>query len=399
MKRPFKTSCLALLTVLSLTAVHAPTSPAEVPEFKTEAYPAEVEGHQSTNHVMVVEGSFELVCKQVTVRGTLNAVSETIQLEPTYAECTIAGAAATVNANGCTYKFHIGSEVGVGEFSGTTDIACPSGKAITATAGTCEVLVGSQAGLSKVEYVNNSEAEVPSLTGRLAITGLKYTTKDGFLCPFSGSGEKTNGTYAGAALVEAKQGAQKLAAGVAHKTKLCKVQPKVFCPQDQVHGPQTLLEATSSQEISIEKDIVNCTQEKIVATTEKNEGAPLMLENYSISFTGCVLNNVTPCANFSMTLGNQAWLKADRNTAHGGGMLIKSASFILSCGAGFKCKYEEVPHEAWFRTDAAKKAFLNPQGSLVKVDLMGEVGCTAKSAKLLFSRPIGSPSSSVWLSQ
>ena len=63
---------------------------------------------------------------------------------------------------------------------------------IVITAGNCEVDVGTQTGLGSVALTNNgnhidAQADVTGITGNV--------TKDGFLCPLSGTGHKTGGTY------------------------------------------------------------------------------------------------------------------------------------------------------------------------------------------------------------
>ena len=59
-------------------------------------------------------------------------------------------------------------------------------------AGSCEVQIGSQTNLKSVTTGNSGN----NVTAKANVTGIAYTvTKDGFLCPFGGTGAKTGATW------------------------------------------------------------------------------------------------------------------------------------------------------------------------------------------------------------
>jgi len=116
--------------------------------------------------------------------GSYTEASTTLTITPTYTSCRAFGfVSATINLNGCDYVFHGNGEV---------DLACPAGKAILIAAGNCEATIGAQSGLKSISLKNNGN----HIDAQASIKGIKYTvTKDGFLCPFAGTGEKTGGEY------------------------------------------------------------------------------------------------------------------------------------------------------------------------------------------------------------
>ena len=60
------------------------------------------------------------------------------------------------------------------------------------TAGTCEITIGEQGELNKVDLANSGNG----VSAQATVTGIAYTvTKDGFGCPFGGTGAKTGATY------------------------------------------------------------------------------------------------------------------------------------------------------------------------------------------------------------
>ena len=103
---------------------------------------------------------------------------------------------ATVDPEGCTFPVQATEEVASDEFKGLLDVSCPAGKSIKIIASTCAAEVKAQSGLATVALTNDPSASpAANLTFAPAITGIAYTvTKDGFLCPFGGAGNKTGAT-------------------------------------------------------------------------------------------------------------------------------------------------------------------------------------------------------------
>ncbi|HST68763.1 MAG TPA: hypothetical protein VLI94_03790, partial [Solirubrobacterales bacterium] len=104
---------------------------------------------------------------------------------------------ATVTTSGCAYVLHLGEQTAEDKFTSTFDIACEAGKAIKVTAGNCEIEITAQTGLKSVALNSDTEAlPKPDITFDPEVSGLAYTVlKDGFLCPFGGTGAKTDGKF------------------------------------------------------------------------------------------------------------------------------------------------------------------------------------------------------------
>jgi hypothetical protein len=149
-------------------------------QFTASSYPATFSGTSSGQRLVLEAGTVEC---QTKFEGTLAAASTTVTITPTYTSCKAFGfSSATVSMNGCNYVFHSG---------GTWDIVC-SFSSITITASTCEAQISSQSGLAPLSLANGSGG----LWMGPETKGLAYSvTKDGFLCPFNGTGAKIGGTY------------------------------------------------------------------------------------------------------------------------------------------------------------------------------------------------------------
>jgi hypothetical protein len=193
-----------MLAAFALVAAFATTAQAST--FTAEKYPATIEGTQVGQHAFTVEDGLNIKCNRATFHGTLSEASTTITMAPTYTECVAFGFInSTVNFNGCTYLFHAGEEVAVDKHAGTVDIVCPAGGSIVIVAGTCETRIPPQTGLSTNNIENNTSPLDATATGSL--TGVAYSkTKDGFGCPLTGTGSKTDGGYAGTATAIGKSG-------------------------------------------------------------------------------------------------------------------------------------------------------------------------------------------------
>jgi hypothetical protein len=118
-------------------------------------------------------------------QGTLTVPSSsTVTISPTYTSCKAFGfEPAGVSMNGCDYVLHS---------NGEADLECGVGQKVVITTSTCEVQIGTQTALSKVELFNGSG----DIKLRANVSGISYTVaKDGFGCPFAGTGVKATGKY------------------------------------------------------------------------------------------------------------------------------------------------------------------------------------------------------------
>jgi len=185
---------IALATTIAAIMVAASSASAFTFKLEAPEYPVEVTGSKVEAPVLTGENGFSVKCNAATLTGELTAAATELEVTPSYGECTAAGTAATVSFEGCKYKLDVNGR--------DMDIVCPAGKAIKVSAVTCEATIGAQSNRAMVEYPN-AEEEPSSVTAKTSVKELKYTkTKDGFLCPFAGTGEKTDGGLSGRSLLK-----------------------------------------------------------------------------------------------------------------------------------------------------------------------------------------------------
>jgi hypothetical protein len=103
----------------------------------------------------------------------------------------------TVNNNGCTEQFQATTREAADQYKGTWGMSCP-GAGLTYAAGSCAMEITSQKGVKAVD-LDDVTGSPNKVTLDFEVTGMAYTvTKDGFACPFKGTGAKTDGTITGA---------------------------------------------------------------------------------------------------------------------------------------------------------------------------------------------------------
>lgn len=182
---------LALIAVLAMSALAASAAQA-VPEFTASAYPATATGsNMAGNETLTTPGGTVQCSSHYLVEeyggGEFTGPTPTLTIKPSYMECNAFGfLGATINTNGCTFVYHATERVSPGTYRHHIDIVCPSGQKLTITAGTCELDVPPQTGLTTattMNLVSGQETVQPNITG---IT--MNVTKDGFGCPFAGTG-------------------------------------------------------------------------------------------------------------------------------------------------------------------------------------------------------------------
>jgi hypothetical protein len=193
MSRKFKPLGLGLIAVLAISAFLASAAQA-APVFTTSVSPVYV---YATGESIGEKLSIEHViteCKTSHYTGTATTNSSTLTLTPTYTGCTLAGTGLTVHVTttGCGYLFHLQNKSGT-TYNSKVDIECGANPIkIEGTGTACVATVGAQTGLSNVAYANYAF----DVTNEPSVGGIKATVvTDGFLCPFSGTGVKTGGTY------------------------------------------------------------------------------------------------------------------------------------------------------------------------------------------------------------
>jgi hypothetical protein len=174
------------------------------PKVKAGAYPATIHGSTQASQKFVTEaGSIE--CKSSSFHAVLSAgeiETSALTLTPEYKECkaTFLGVAATVEMEGCSYLLHVTEKTSSDNYRAYTDVTCPAGKSIKITAFSCKAEIKAQTNRETVDLIDDTGGEPKKdITMRPTLGGISYTvTQDGFICPFNGTGERTNGEYTSA---------------------------------------------------------------------------------------------------------------------------------------------------------------------------------------------------------
>jgi hypothetical protein len=193
MIRNFKALRLTLVAVLAMSAFVASAAQA-APVVTTSVSPVSVHGTgEGIGQRLTIDG-VTTECQVSHYTGTVTNGSSTLTLNPVYTSCALLGTGLTVHlkSNGCGYLFHLLSKSGSTNNT-KVDIECGASPfQIEGTGTSCEVTIGAQAGLTNVTATNDAS----DITIKTNISGITGTvTKDGFLCPYSGTGVKTGGTY------------------------------------------------------------------------------------------------------------------------------------------------------------------------------------------------------------
>lgn len=190
MIRNVKVLGLAVVAVLAMSAMVA--SAAQAASFVASSYPATFTGSNTKGTEKFHTEAGNVECDS-HFEGTESEASSTATAHPKYTECeAFLGLSATVTTTGCNYLFHLTSTT-----AATTDVTCSSGS-ILVVAGTCKAEIKPQTGLTSTAL----KAEGGKITVTPSVTGIAYTvTQDGFLCPFKGTGNKTDGEYTGSVTI------------------------------------------------------------------------------------------------------------------------------------------------------------------------------------------------------
>jgi len=198
---------VAALTAFAISMVAASAS--ETTAFTAAEYPAFVAGEQSepSSATFTFESGLTAGCEFGGFAGEIAEATSELKLDPGFGGCTAFGSAeGSFEANGCEFILHPGSGSG-DEFTGSFDVACPTGKKIAVKGGNCEVQIGSQTGLGPVAYDEATAAEPAEVEADFemeAASGFAYAkTVDGSGCPLSGTGAKTDGTFDGGMKIRA----------------------------------------------------------------------------------------------------------------------------------------------------------------------------------------------------
>ena len=393
---------LGFAVVIATTSLAAWASPALASTiFETETYPGLISGKQVEGAQVLTVDAGKVECSSATFTGELAKPAGTLTLVPKYSGCTAFGFAASVAMGGCVYVFHAGEETGEKTFAGTTDISCPPGGEIVITTTGCVVRVGGQSGLGGVVYEDKLGEVPPDVKIKENIGEVSYSMSGG-IC----SGSKKNGKYGGNILVEAtREGesgpeAQGVAVAKDAPTKLCEEKPNPDCKK--VATGKTMIEApgSSGQVTSIGSTSVLCTStnSKLTMKTDAQEGEPLNLETFSMTFVKCEANKKTACGIFTATSKPTASIVASAFLGVGNGDVFTPLNLRIECKGELNCEYSSTAFSMHF-TGGSPGNFVGLQQGFKKETLGGgkEENCAA-NAKFSVFFGITTPKA-IWVSR
>lgn len=202
-KIPFLVVVLVALFGVSAASASAST-------FLAAKYPVLVKGEGGTQ-TFEAGGAISVCNKILAMTGEEGSKdptgpSETLLIHPKYDECNVTISPVKVPAKvlttGCNYTFHAALSL---TKAGTVDVECETGKEIKieleGTLAGCVISVGSQNGLSSVDYMN-SEPTAGEVTVRANVTNI--TWKATSICGIALSGNAA--TYTGTAVAKGTSG-------------------------------------------------------------------------------------------------------------------------------------------------------------------------------------------------
>jgi hypothetical protein len=337
--------CAVVALIAAICVVAAPASATTL--VQAEDYPSEVIGESTNSHVFVAEDELKVTCKHASFSGTLSGPEEVLLVTPTYTECTGLGLSATVAANGCKYELRGGEEAGEGHFHGTTGVSCPAEKQITIAVATCEIQIPTQSGHSEVEFIDETKESKSDIAEKWNVKELKYTkAKDGFLCPLTGTGSKTDGTYQGDGQMQGKKNGnmQGMAMGKEIETILCEEQVKNNCKTPIKAKTPIKMEANTAATLEFvgNATTIGCPESVVTTTNEVEKKVTLPLENFAITFTNCIFQpGNKKCAKVNMTNKNPAAVLTASIFGPGSGILLTPITLFLECeGNSVTCEYK-----------------------------------------------------------
>lgn len=195
MRRDYRIFAPIIVALVALGGAATPGAQA-IPVLTATTSPVSVSGTGEKIGDRFITDGVTTECEVSHFTGTATNGSSEIGLSPTYTSCTFAGTGIAAHVeffSGCKWTKKYKEYFGL-VFVVDVSLDCSNGALlkIYSTSGTCELTMKSQGPLSNAEDTNGSG----DLKTKFNVKGLKFNvTKDGFLCPFSGTGEKTGGEY------------------------------------------------------------------------------------------------------------------------------------------------------------------------------------------------------------
>jgi hypothetical protein len=204
MARILKTLGLALTTIIAMWAVGSAVAQATGPFFKTVESPATVTGTKIAGEQFIKTNAGKTECTGSQWSATIVKQNTSMLLKNAYSGCTLGGAGATVELNGCEFNLNLVSTSSPP--TATVDLICPGSNEVTIKSGTCVIhIAGNQMGLKHATFTNTPNKVPPfdDIDMTLAVSGIKYTTTA--LCP-GGAVAKSDGEYKEKVTLQAENG-------------------------------------------------------------------------------------------------------------------------------------------------------------------------------------------------
>ncbi|HET7120810.1 MAG TPA: hypothetical protein VFI17_06120 [Solirubrobacterales bacterium] len=188
---------MALVAVLALAALGASAAQAAFVGIVTKGGATfngtvELTGEQIGNVRLTIDGS-GVECNVAITEGTGKDGETWGRMHPTYEGCTAFGFVnATVTTTGCDFEAMATEETSAGVFAGELKLVCESGKEVIIAVALCEAKIGPQTVSKGTKATNMSSAGKMHVQLDSIESPVKtIKTKDGFGCPFNGTGETT----------------------------------------------------------------------------------------------------------------------------------------------------------------------------------------------------------------
>jgi hypothetical protein len=188
MVRKFKWFAITAVAAMALVAI--PASAASAANFQTESSPAYLAGTGLGDGTFMLQ-NWTAKCASQTYKSSAlsGSVVATVEVEPSYTQCTSLGQAVNFAFNGCKFQLSATSTS-----AGAVAIICPPEKEIVATwvgAG-CKIKIKGQTPASTVTYKSTGAGASRALDVGVSMEKLSYYASGG-LCGVSGA----NGTFTG----------------------------------------------------------------------------------------------------------------------------------------------------------------------------------------------------------
>jgi hypothetical protein len=183
-----------LAAVFVLNAVLATAAVAEG-EYTASSYPTTVTGASPLGNTTFNTEAGSMECF-THYEASLSETSFQLTAKATITECRAFGfLSGSVTMGSCDHLITTPVKSGADLWKAATHLKCTNpAQPIRVTASTCEATIGEQSPGGHITITNNTGGG--DVTIQANVSGINYTvTKDGFGCPFSGTGAKTGATY------------------------------------------------------------------------------------------------------------------------------------------------------------------------------------------------------------